>query len=419
MKILEINKFHFAKGGADKHFLDLIELLKSKGHDVAVFSMLHPKNRKSNWEKYFVSTVGYTDEYSLWQKIKGLFRMFYSFEAKIKINKLLDDFKPDIIHIHNIYHQLSPAILFEIKKRGIPVVMTIHDYKLINPNYNLYLNGGFYGRCKNGRYYECFLDKCVKNSYLASLMAALEMYWHNKILKTYEKNIDLYITPSDFVKNILVEREIDSQKITVMPHFIKLNNPLNTPILPITGIANGYALYFGRISKEKGVDKLIEIFSELGGIKLYLAGALENNFSITESKNIKYLGYLNQNELPPYIKGAKFIVSGSKLPETFGLIALEANACGKPFIGFKAGAYPEIIENNANGALVDTEEEMKNAILKIKKGELAFNEEKIEEITREKFDSEKYYQKISDIFVRLTADHQSVRLSSSNNKLNY
>lgn len=398
MRILEINKFYFAKGGADRHFLDLVELLKSKGHDVAVFSMLHPKNHKSDWEKYFVSTAGYTEEYSFWQKIKGLFRMFYSFEARKKINKLLDDFKPDVVHIHNIYHQLSPAVLFEIKKRGIPVIMTVHDYKLINPNYNLYLKGKIYNRCQNGRYYQCFFDKCVKNSYLASLIAALEMYWHNKILKTYEKNIDLFIAPSGFVKNILTEREIDSRKILALPHFTKLNNPLNTSILPIIRIADEYALYFGRISREKGVDKLIEIFSGLGGIKLYLAGALENNFSITESRNIKYLGYLNQNELSPYAKGAKFIVSGSKLPETFGLIALEANACGKPFIGFKAGALPEIIENNVNGVLVDTEEKMKNTILKINKGEISFNEEKIRQLAYQKFGRENYYKKILTIF---------------------
>ncbi len=100
--------------------------------------------------------------------------MFYSFEAKRKINAILDEFKPDIVHIHNIYHQISPAILFEIKKRGIPVVMTVHDYKLINPNHSLYLDGKPYQRCANGKYYQCFFDKCVKNSYAKSFLASLK-----------------------------------------------------------------------------------------------------------------------------------------------------------------------------------------------------------------------------------------------------
>jgi UDP-N-acetylglucosamine:LPS N-acetylglucosamine transferase len=123
MKILEINKYYFVKGGAEKHFFDVIDLLKSAGNEVAVFSMAHNKNRQSEWNKYFVSEVGYTSEYSFGKKLKGIFRMFYSWEARKKINKVLDEFKPEIVHIHNIYHQLSPAILFEIKKRNIPITL--------------------------------------------------------------------------------------------------------------------------------------------------------------------------------------------------------------------------------------------------------------------------------------------------------
>ena len=119
MKILEINKFNYQKRGAEKHYLDVIELLKSKGHEVAIFSMEHEKNLPSAWQKYFVSKVGYTSEFSLLEKIKGSLRMFYSFEAKKKINGLLDEFKPDIVHVHNIYHQLSPSVLSVLKKHKI------------------------------------------------------------------------------------------------------------------------------------------------------------------------------------------------------------------------------------------------------------------------------------------------------------
>ncbi|KKQ46751.1 MAG: group 1 glycosyl transferase [Candidatus Moranbacteria bacterium GW2011_GWD2_37_9] len=278
MKILEINKFYFPKGGADKHFLDVVALLESAGHEVAVFSMKHLKNKKSRWEKYFVSTVGYTSEYSLAEKIKGIFRMFFSLEAKRKINKLLDDFNPDVVHIHNIYHQLSPMILFEIKKRGIPIVMTVHDYKLVNPNYNLYHNGKFYNRCQNERYYQCLLDRCVKNSRAKSFLAMLEMYWHD-ILGTYRKNIDLYICPSEFMKNILVKRGLNEKKVKVVPHFILSDKNENQE--DENSPREKYALYFGRISKSKGVENLIEIFKDIPEMKLYLAGnpASEENQS--------------------------------------------------------------------------------------------------------------------------------------------
>ena len=116
MKILEINKFNYVQGGSDRHFQDLLGLLKSKGNEVAVFSMESPQNEFSPWKKYFVSYVGYGKGDTLWQKTVGVARMFYSFEAKRKIGKLLEDFQPDIVHIHNIYHQISPSILGEIKK---------------------------------------------------------------------------------------------------------------------------------------------------------------------------------------------------------------------------------------------------------------------------------------------------------------
>lgn len=406
MRILQINKFNFPKGGADKHFLDLVEFLESKGHQVAVFSMRHPKNMPSQWEKYFVSTVGYTNEYSLWQKIKGIFRMFYSFETKRKINKLLDDFQPDIVHIHNIYHQLSPAILFAIKKRKIPVMMTVHDYKLINPNYSLFHNGEFYNRCKNGKYYQCLVDKCVKNSYLKSFIAVLEIYWHNKILKTYQKNIDLYIVPSLFARNILSDGGVDSRKIEILPHFINKDkdkdNETHTTLLYSNVSGVRYGFYFGRISKEKGADKLINIFENLNGIKLYLAGSVEDGLKINNLKNVKYLGFLGQEKLKKYIENSKFVISGSRLPETFGLIALEAIAKGKPFIGFNTGAYSEIIQNGINGYLVNSENEMKKIINEIVSGELIFNSEKIKNEALEKYNPEKFYQDYFALLKRFT-----------------
>lgn len=401
MKILEINKFYFAKGGADKHFLDVVDLLESKGHDVAVFSMEHRKNLKTFREEHFLSAAGYTREYSLWQKIKGAGRMFYSPEAIKKMKNILDSFRPDVVHIHNIYHQLSPIILFEIKKRKIPVIMTVHDFKLINPNYNLYHNGKIYGRCKNKKYYQCFLDKCVKNSYLKSFLAMLEMYWHNTILKTYEKNVDLYVVPSEFVKNILAEWGIENKKITVLPHFANCGTRQN--IAPVVEIKprlgnKPYALYFGRIYREKGTEELADIFKNIQGMELYLAGEVEDDFDPGKYGNMRYLGYLSQSQLKNYIKNAEFIISGSRLPETFGLIALEAISYGRPFIGFRAGAFGEIIENGRNGYLAESREELEETIKKIINGEMRFNHSEIKTKYLEKYDSEKYYQNLLNIF---------------------
>lgn len=400
MKILEINKFYFRKGGGDKHFFDVIELLRSNGHEVAVFSMHHPENEPSPWDKYFVSTVGYTGEYSFWQKIKGIVRMFYSFEAQRKINQLLDDFQPDVVHIHNIYHQLSPCILFAIKQRGIPIVMTVHDFKLISPNYNLTLDGKPYLRCQQGKYYQCVVDRCVKHSYAKSALAALEMYWH-AWLGTYRKNIDRYIAPSEFVKKILNEWGIMPAKIAVLAHFVP--TPPQSAITGAAPVQEQYALYFGRISKEKGIDQLVELFRS-GATKLYLAGALENEYQIPNAPNVRHLGYLNQDALRKYIRSATVIVSGSSLPETFGLVALESIVNGKPFIGFRAGAYPEIIENQKNGFLVDTWSEFGLAVHRIFGGETQFDQNQIQKDALEKFSPPRYYQQIMSLFERTAID---------------
>ncbi|HHD92497.1 MAG TPA: glycosyltransferase [Candidatus Portnoybacteria bacterium] len=402
MKILEINKFNFSKGGDDKHFIDLVTLLRATGNEVAVFSMHHPNNEYSSWNKYFVSYVGNNHQVStLKQRIKGGLRMFYSWEAKRKINQLLDNFQPDIVHLHNIYHQISPSILPEIKKRQIPIVMTLHDYNLICPNYSMDCRGISWGKMRNKSGLSFIKNRCFKNSYLKSFLAVLKFQFHKR-LNIYEKNIDQYISPSQFTKNIFVKNGFPEDKISVLPHFY---DPKNINEKSQIDISQKYILYVGRISNEKGAKRLEEVFKELKikNVSLYLAGKKDENFVVEKAENIKYLGFLSQRELVGYIKNALFIVSFSRLPETFGLCALEALANGKPFIGFNSGAYGEIIENGENGYICQNENEIKEKIKKL------INNEKLRNLFSQKalkrakeFNSCQYYEKIMKEFARLS-----------------
>ena len=401
MKILEINKFYNAKRGADKHFLDLIALFKNGGNEVADFSMHQNDDEFSVWQKYFLSTVGYSNSFSLWEKIKGTVRMFYSFEAHRKINAILDEFNPDIVHVHNLYHQMDPTILFEIKKRNIPIVMTVHDWKLINPNHSLRLNGKPYRRCAEGKYYQCFLDKAVKNSYAKSFLAMLEAYWH-AMLGTYSDNIDLYIAPSEFVKNILSQWGIDAKKIVVLPHFMPKKRFGQSRQYSFS-VADRYALYAGKISKEKGVDFLIKTFKQIKGMKLYLAGELEEGFKIPKNSNLEYLGFVAADQLMEYVRNSICIVSSSELPETFGLIALEAMSQGKPFVGFNSGAYGEIVESGKDGFIVNNKIEFKKCLQEIASGEIIFNQQEIMSHVV-KYDAQNYLEKITKLFSGLISE---------------
>ena len=393
MKILEVNKFNYVKGGADRQYLDLVTLLKSKGHEVAIFCMDSPKNNLSTWRKYFVSHVGYNSgDSTLWQKIVGLGRMFYSFEARNKIGKLLDDFQPDVVHLHNVYHQISYSILFETKKRNIPVIMTVHDYNLISPDREQYHE-------KVGMQYWKFLYADKRYSILRRTILVLRLYVEK--LLNYRDKIDLLVAPSYFVKNKLIHAGIDQNKIVVLTHFIGETRGTDPEDRSLKSADEKYALYFGRIYREKGVAELMEMFRSFSGIKLYLAGEIEDGMKIIEDDRIKYLGYLNKTELESYIRNAQFCVSCSTLPETFGLIATEANVLGKPFIALNAGAFSEVIDQGKTGYICETLDEMKDMIKKISEGGMVFDADKIISSTKERFGQENYYRELMAIFKSL------------------
>lgn len=397
MKILEINKFNYLRRGAEKHYLDVIALLKSRGHEVAVFSMDNPKNDFSPWKKYFVSYAGFEKNDPWHKKLKGLFRI-YSFEAKRKIAKMLDDFQPDIVHIHNIYHHISPSILSEIKKRKIPIVMTIHDYNLICPNYSLVTNGKNWEDLKKNKFINFVKYKYFKNSCIQSFLVYVE-YAFYKLFKFYEKAIDSYIAPSEFTKGKLISGGITAEKIKVVPHFT--SEDCTGAICDLRNKTK-YAFYFGSISKDKGSDRLINIFKNLPDINLYLAGEVEKDFILPKEKNIKILGFLNQQKIKKYIQNSLFVVSSSRLPETFGLIALEAIANGKPVVCFDAGASSEIIEDNKNGFICKDDQDMSEKINKLVNDEglrILFSRNALERA--KDFNNDKYYNKLMEIFKEL------------------
>jgi len=392
MKILEINKFNYLRRGAERHFLELQDILEKNGHQVAIFAMDHPENKTSTWNKYFVSYVDYGEKSSLWIKIKGILTRFYSFEAKRKIKKLLNDFQPDIVHIHNIYHQISPSILKEIKKQGIPIIMTVHDSKLIYPNY---APNKEKDDISNYKFWDFVINKKFKNSLIKSFLIALE-FELSRYFNLYDKYIDLYLSPSSFMKGKLIEEGINPSKIIVLPHFSIIQTPNERSAI---FLKEKYVFHYGSLSKEKGVDRLIEIFKELPEINLYLAGKIEGNLNIPEFSNIKYVGFKSPKEIERLIKNSLLVVSASNLWETFGLVALETILNGKPFIGFSGMAFEEIVKDNHSGFLVENEAEMKEKIKLLAQDEglrVLFGRNALE--SSKLFNPEAYYDKLITIF---------------------
>lgn len=356
MRILQINKFHYLKDGASRSYFETARLLTEQGHEVAFFSMNHPDNFFTSWRKYFIDQVNYDNVKGWRATLQSSLKIIYNRQAVRNLEKLLKDFRPDVAHLHIIYHQLSPAIIRVLHKHHIPIVMTLHDYKLISPNYMLFNKGRISYKACGGKYYQVIYNKAIKNSYLKSILAAVEAYVHNRILKTYNL-IDCFIAPSSFMKSMCTRYGIPAHKVVVLPHFIPpdfLNMQLKSE-----SVRDDYLLYVGRLSEEKGIASLLRAIAILPAeIKLKVVGSgpqkkylqsLTNELKLTD--RVEFIGNTDSSTVAKLMQKARYTVVPSIWLEVFGYVALESLAQGTPVIASRIGALPEIIKDGINGFL--------------------------------------------------------------------
>lgn len=347
MKILLINKYLFRKGGAEASTFVTGDLLKANGHEVYFWGMAHHKNFDLPFQDLFPSRVDYEKNNGLISSAIAAANILYSFEAKKKLAKLLDIIQPDLVHMNNIYHQLSPSILPEIKNRRIPMVMTLRDYKVVCPAYSMVSKGKVCEKCKNGQYYHCGLNKCTKGSLLKSMVNVAEMYLHHTFLKLYE-NIDTFISPSRFliskVKEMGLKKEI-----------LHLFNCVDiSEYSPSFNWEENSIVYVGRISHEKGIQTLIKAVKDQNLI-LKIVGdgplkiPLEKKNQKENIKNVKFLGYRSGQDLQNEIKKSMFLVIPSEWYENNPRSVIEAFALGKPVLGARIGGISELVKDWKTG----------------------------------------------------------------------
>lgn len=401
MKILLVNKFHYLKGGSEKYYFELGKLLKEHGHEVAYFSMKDEKNITTGDKEYFVEPI----DLNKGSKLKAL-DVIYSKKNKKKMEEALEDFKPDIVHLNNFQRQLSASIIDPIKKKKIPIVFTAHDMNAICPASAMLYKGEICEDCIKKGYNSCIKKSCIKNSKLKSILAVLETKYYKKH-KIYKK-IDCIISPSEFIKNQLIKGNLEYNTIKILHNFVEKSN--------VNSINDeGYALFFGRLSIEKGILNTVQALKNIPNGKLLIAGDGPEKENIEKyikdnglKDRIRLLGYLNQNEIKKYISNAKFVVVPSIWYENCPYSILETMEIGKPIIGSKIGGIPELIEDSKNGFLYEyndinqLEEKMK----------LLFNNQKIVDeqsktskiLFEEKYNKDIYYNEISKIYKRLLGE---------------
>jgi glycosyltransferase involved in cell wall biosynthesis len=350
MKILLVNKFHYLRGGSEKYYFSLANALKENGHEVICFSMQDDINFDCDQSDYFVNNVDYNNRTGVLKKVKSGINLIYSREAKIKLERLINDEKPDIAHFNLVHRQITLSIVDVLKKYNIPIAFTMHDLICACPNCTMLSHGNICEKCMNGNYINCIKQKCVKDSLFKSVLAVVEAYFIKQ--RNFYNKISLYIAPSNFYRDKLIESKFTKSPIIHMANFL----PTNT-IFELPSKIQHYLLYFGRLSSEKGIITLLSAMkNDTNGHILYILGEGPQRQEIEQYINdnrlqnrVKLLGFKNGTELQDIILQSKCVILPSEWYENSPYSIMEAMSKGRPVIVSDLGGVTEMVEDGVTG----------------------------------------------------------------------
>jgi len=359
MKILLVNKFHYLRGGSEAYYFGLADLLRQAGHDVACFAMQDSRNRPCPQSPYFVSNIDYrAPTLSGLQQLKAGVSLFYSWEARHQFQKLLLHFRPDVIHLGLVHRQITFSILDAAHPFNIPVVFSLHDLAWLCPCYTMLSNGIPCQRCLHGSLFNCVRGKCVQHSFAKSAIGAMENAF-NRLLR-YANRIDLFIAQCHRYKQLHIEGGFSEEAITVIPNFHPFD-PLPTPHAPVAQ-PSPYLLYFGRLSPEKGLMRLLDAYASLGptAMPLHLDGqgplhsALVQHIQDLHLQDRVHLRCsTNRDELHAELRQCHGVILPSEWEENAPYSLIEAMIMGIPTLATRTGGLPEFICDNQTGFLCD------------------------------------------------------------------
>lgn len=352
MRILHVNKFLYRRGGAEAYMQDVAALQEAAGHEVAFFGMQHPLNPPLEHADTFPDFVELDPPpASVTGKVAAAARMFGSSPARQGFDRMLELFRPDIAHLHNVYYQLPPSMLQPLVSRGIPSVMTLHDYKVICPNYLLLDHGKPCEACLGGHFHHAVLHRCKNGSALQSALCALESSFH-RTTRSYAA-VTLFISPSRFLARKVEEANVFPDRVRHLNSFVDMDD-----ITP-NAAPGGPVVFAGRLYPEKGLDVLVEAIAELGsGVRLDVAGEgperprVERLAARIAPSQVRFLGRLPRREVFDMIAGAGVVVVPSRSYENQPLVVLEALASGVPVVASDHGGLAELVEPGVDGMLV-------------------------------------------------------------------
>ena len=347
MRILFINKFLHPNGGSETYIFKLGEALQRMGHEVQYFGMEHPQRAVGNRVEAYTANMDFHGGSRLAKLIYPI-KTIYSVEARKKIRLVLEDFQPDVCHLNNFNYQLTPSIILEIRKwekqtgHKCKIVYTAHDYQLVCPNHMCRnpLTNENCEKCLGGHFLNCAKGKCIHGSLLKSVVGSMEaLFW--KWMGVY-KQLDTIICPSHFMKSKLDSNPVLAQKTVAIHNFVDSVEQKEVQ-------KKDYVLYFGRYSKEKGIETLVQAAKELPDIPFIFAGSRPLEHLLEGVPNIKNVGFQSGEALETLIREARFTVLPSEWYENCPFSVLESISLGTPVLGASIGGIPELIQPGQTG----------------------------------------------------------------------
>lgn len=333
MRILVLHNYYRQPGGEDRVFEAETAWLVSMGHEV-------------------IRYVRHNNEIGAGSYLKNFGNALWNRTVALDLQRLVEKRKPDIAHVHNVFSVLSPAVYHVLRRAGIPVVQTLHNYRLACPNARFIRGGHFCTFCRGRPVAWPAIRYCCYRSRRSSSVAIVSVLALHRLLRTWIRSVDLYLAPSDFVRRQMLPAGLPAERMIVKPHFVA--DPGEAA--PNQG---AYALFLGRLEPEKGVMELLDAWRLLPGFPLRVAGDGPLNAVIQERlrdsalSHVSMLGWLPRERVDAQLAKARFLVIPALGPESFGLTAIEAFSHGVPVLASAAGALPEIVRDGVNGILVD------------------------------------------------------------------
>lgn len=358
MRILMVNKYLYPRAGAEAYMLSVASALKERGHDVHFFGRAHPRDQELE-NSYRLPHIELGSQSGRCHQMKEVVKLGYAEflgQSRAFLQEIISKIQPDIIHAHNVYNQLPPH-LFKGVSKSLPVVMTVHDYKVVCPNYSLFVDNKTCKKCIGGKYFQAIRHRCSQKRLIPSIVSSLGSYY-TRAKGSYWTDYRRFLCPSNFMAERLREDGIPPDKISVLPNFTE-------PGLDQAGDKQGI-LYVGRLSKEKGVDVLLRAYAMWKGVKpqLKIAGSgpyeeeLKEMASSLGIAGVTWLGHIPKESVRAYMRSSAVMVVPSLWHENCSISILEGLSEGTPIITTRQGGNPELIRNGIEGYLYEADQEV-------------------------------------------------------------